>query len=278
MSKHLLSIEDLNITVKNHHQVKTLLENVSLHINRGEIVGLIGESGSGKSLTAKTIMNLLPTNMQALQSKVLYNDRNLLELTPKDHRKLLGKEIGMIFQDYRGSFTPFIRIGKQMVETISTHYSIKNKEAKFMAMEVLEEMGLEAERSYRSYPFQLSGGQVQRCAIAMALALKPSLLICDEVTTALDVMSGEKVLDYIDLVRKETGCAVLMITHDLAQAYKRTDRMYVMHQGVIVEEGLPEQIRCHHKHPYTKKLCSCLLSLPNRTELAGHEEERVVTR
>ncbi|WP_226669829.1 ABC transporter ATP-binding protein [Metabacillus litoralis] len=275
MSEHLLSIPNLTIMVKERQQSTTLLESVNLHINSGEIVGLIGESGSGKSLTAKAIMNLLPGNMQLQHSEILFKNKDLLTLTPKNHRKLLGKNIGMIFQDYRSSFTPFIRIGKQMVETICAHLPIKKKEAKVIAMEVLEEMGLEADRAYHSYPFQLSGGQIQRCAIAMALALKPDLLICDEVTTALDVMSGEKVLDYLDFVRKETGCAVIMITHDLAQAYKRTDRMYVMHQGIIVEEGLPEQIRCHHKHPYTKKLCSCLLSLPHENELV-EQRERVV--
>jgi peptide/nickel transport system ATP-binding protein len=103
----------------------------------------------------------------------------------------------------------------------------------------------------------------------MSLALKPSLLICDEITSALDVVSGEIVLDYISKIRKETGCAVLMVTHDLAQAYRRTDRIYVMQEGEIVEEGFPEQIRCHHKHPYTKKLCACLLSLPGEDEIAS---------
>lgn len=257
MSNLLLSINHLEIATSHH----LLVNGVDLDVHEGEIVGLIGESGSGKSLTARSIMGLLSDNMNAT-GNVLFKDKNLLTIGEKEHRKLLGKEIGMIFQDYRGSFTPFIKIGKQMIETIRTHQPVSKKEAKKKALEVLEEMGLDAARIFQSYAFQLSGGQVQRSSIALALALKPSLLICDEITTALDVMNGEKVLNYIDKVRRETGCSVLMITHDLAQAYKRTDRMYVMHEGSIVEEGLPEQIRCHHKHPYTKKLCSCLLSLP----------------
>lgn len=259
MSELLISIQDLQI--ENRLGDKSLLKKVNVEVKKGEIVGLIGESGSGKSLTAKAIMGLLPSNM-SLTGQLYYKNANLLTVTSEEHRKLLGNEIGMIFQDYRGSFTPFIKIGKQMVETIRTHYTVSKKEAQNISLQVLDKMGLDSERVYRSYSFQLSGGQVQRVAIAMALALKPAMLICDEITTALDVMSGEKVLDYIDQVRNETGCAVLMITHDLAQAYKRTDRIYVMNQGEIVEEGLPEQIRCHHKHPYTKKLCSCLLSLP----------------
>jgi peptide/nickel transport system ATP-binding protein len=267
MKETLLSIKELRIETRN----KVLLKEINLDVAKGEIVGLIGESGSGKSLSARAIMDLLPSGMD-VGGSILFKRSNLLTLSPKAHNKMLGKEIAMIFQDYRGSFTPFIRIGKQMAETIRTHHPVSKREAKSMSLRVLKEMGLESERVYKSYLFQLSGGQVQRAAIAMALALKPDLLICDEVTTALDVMSGEKVLDYIDKVRRETGCGVLMITHDLAQAYKRSDRIYVMHEGRIVEEGNPEQIRCHHKHPYTKRLCSCLLSLPGE-EL--WQEERV---
>ncbi|WP_078556625.1 ABC transporter ATP-binding protein [Bacillus alkalicellulosilyticus] len=273
MSQPLMTLRDVTIALELKSENKRLVDNVNLRLNKGEIVGLIGESGSGKSLTAKAIMGLLPEAMNQ-SGEILFKDHDLLTISPTQHRKLLGKEIAMIFQDYRGSFTPFIKVGNQLVETIRTHEKLRKKEAKKLALHVLEEMGLDGERVYKSYPFQLSGGQVQRAAIAMALALKPSVIICDEITTALDVMNGEKVLGYIDRIRKETGCAVLLITHDLAQAYKRTDRMYVMNQGSIVEEGLPEQIRCHHQHPYTKKLCSCLLSLPG--EIPSKEEKRVL--
>ncbi|WP_241657894.1 ABC transporter ATP-binding protein [Anaerobacillus alkaliphilus] len=264
MTQPIISIQHLNIV--NGGTANPLLKNVSINVKKGEIVGLIGESGSGKSLTAKAIMGLLPSTMK-VTGRITYKGNDLLTLPSKEHRKLLGKEIAMIFQDYRGSFTPFIKVGKQILETICTHQPVGKKEGKTIALTVLEKMGLDAERVYRSYPFELSGGQVQRASIAMILALKPSVLICDEITTALDVMNGERVLDYIEKVRNETGCAVLMITHDLTLAYKRTDRIYVMHQGDIVEEGLPEQIRCHHQHPYTKKLCSCLLSLPENQSL-----------
>ncbi|WP_078596377.1 ABC transporter ATP-binding protein [Evansella clarkii] len=259
MSNPIISIEKLKIETRNGSY--PLVNNVSLEIKKGEIAGLIGESGSGKSLTARAVMGLLPVNMKN-SGRIVYKNSDLSALSPKDHRKFLGKEIGIIFQDYRASFTPYIKIGKQITETIRTHYPIGKKEARNQALEVLGKMGLDSERVYCSYPFQLSGGQVQRASIAMVLALKPALVICDEMTTALDVMNGEKVLNYLEEVRKETGCAILMITHDLALAYKRTDRIYVMQQGEIVEEGLPEQIRCQHQHPYTKKLCACLLSLP----------------
>lgn len=272
MSEPLLTIEGL--VVETHNESKAIISRVNLQISRGEMIGLIGESGCGKSMTAKAILNLLPRQMNA-KGKILYKNRNLLGLSQQEHRKLLGKEIGIIFQDYRGSFTPFIRIGTQIMETIQAHHSLSKKEVRKIALDVLTEMGLEAERVFSSYPFQLSGGQVQRAAIAMSLALKPSLLICDEVTTALDVMSGEKVLDYIEKVRKETGCAVLMITHDLTQAYKRTNKIYVMEHGEIVESGTPEVIRCHHQHPYTKKLCGCVLALPGEEIVMESTKEKV---
>ena len=266
MTEPLLTIKEL--TVNKMNEQKSVIHPINLQIHKGEIVGLIGESGCGKSMTAKAIMNLLPAQLKA-SGRIEYQNKNLLSLSAKEHRKLLGMEIGMIFQDYRGSFTPFIRIGKQMVETIRAHHSVSKREAGLQARLLLGEMGLDADRIYSSYPFKLSGGQVQRAAIAMALALQPSLLICDEVTTALDVMSGEKVMDYLEKMRIETGCSILMITHDLTQAYKRADRIYVMEKGEIVESGTPEVIRCEHKHPYTKKLCSCVLELP--------EEKMVMT-
>jgi peptide/nickel transport system ATP-binding protein len=259
MSNKLLSIQNLSLELKQEKLV--LLHNLHLEVNRGEMVALIGESGSGKSLTARTIQGLLSSNMTAT-GKVLYQQSNLLSIDLKSHHQLLGSEIGSIFQDYRGSFTPFIKVGKQMVEAIRSNNKMSKRDAINLSLQVLEDIQLDSEHIFQSYPFQLSGGQVQRAAIGLALALKPSLLICDEITTALDVMTGEAVLDAIEKVRIKTGCGVLFITHDLVQAYKRTDRIYVMQNGRIVEEGSPDQIRCKHQHPYTKRLCSCLLSLP----------------
>jgi peptide/nickel transport system ATP-binding protein len=247
-----------------------LLRDINLELDRGEMVALIGESGSGKSITARTVQGLLAPTMM-VTGQVFYDDMNLLALDKRTHHQLLGSEIGSIFQDFRGSFTPFIKVGKQMIEAIRSHYSINKKEARELSLHVLEEIHLDSKQIFHSYPFQLSGGQVQRVAIGIALALRPKLLICDEITTALDVMTGEAVLDAIEKVRKETGCAVLFITHDLVQAYKRTDRIYVMQSGSIVEEGSPEQIRCEHQHPYTKELCSCLLSLPGESLLHTYQ-------
>lgn len=271
MNRALISIESLSIGLDN--QTDRLVDTVNLQINKGECVCLIGESGSGKSLTARALLGLLPSKMPA-EGQIIYDGIDLLALNKKERRAYLGKKIGIIFQDYRGSFTPYIRLGKQMVETISTHLALTNKQAKTLAKTVLTEMGLDEERIYASYPFQLSGGQIQRVAISLALALKPGLIICDEITTALDVISGERVLSYIEKLRKETGCAVLMITHDLAQAYKHADRIYVMEKGKIVESGLAMDVRYAHQHPYTKKLCESLLALPG--EQHQHSPDQVV--
>ncbi|MEK3990004.1 MULTISPECIES: ABC transporter ATP-binding protein [Robertmurraya] len=272
MKERLLSIQNLSIKTKDE---QLLLKDINLELNQGEMVALIGESGSGKSITARTVQGLLDSTM-VVTGHVFYEDMNLLSLDKRNHHRLLGSEIGSIFQDYRGSFTPFIKVGKQMVEAIRSHYSISKKEAKELSLHVLEEIQLDSNRIFQSYPFQLSGGQVQRVAIGLALALKPKLLICDEITTALDVMTAEAVLDAIEKVRKETRCAVLFITHDLVQAYKRSDHIFVMQKGRIVEEGTPEQIRCEHQHPYTKELCSCLLSLPGERYLHTHQGVRTV--
>nr|WP_236838889.1 ABC transporter ATP-binding protein [Caldalkalibacillus salinus] len=254
----MITIQDVHISTRTG---ETLVNRLNFEVAPGEVLGLIGESGSGKSLTAKAIMGLLPEHL-SVQGQVYYRDHDLLSMPFANRRKLLGKEIGLIFQDYRGSFTPFIKVGKQLVETIVTHTNLSKKEAQKKVDQVLAQVGLDPARVYRRYPFQLSGGQIQRAAIAMALALKPSLLICDEITTALDVMNAEKVMNYIDQVQRETGCAVLLITHDLAQAYRRTNRMCVMHQGQIVEKGVPVQIRDNPQHPYTKRLSTSLLALP----------------
>ena len=267
MSNRFITINNLTIESRSG---EPLLKGIDMEIEKGEIAALIGESGSGKSLTAKAILGILPEEMK-VDGQILYKGRDLLKLRGKELHELLGKEIGIIFQDYRGSFTPYIKIGKQLIETIRTHQSISKKAAKEAALLALAETGLDPERVYYSYPFQLSGGQVQRAAISMTLALKPNILICDEVTTALDLMNGERVLKYIDKARKETDCAVLMITHDLAQAYKWSDRIHVMYEGEIVENGPTEQIRFHHQHPYTKKLCSSLLSLPKERQASTTE-------
>jgi len=234
-----------------------LVHDVSLTIDQGEMLVLAGESGSGKSLTAAAIGDLLPNGMRA-SGKVMLDGKNLLELSPEQRRCLRGKEIGWVFQDYHGSFSPYLRMGSQLLEVLRTHKALSRKEAKVRVLDWLERVGLPADRVYGSYPFQLSGGQRQRAAIAAALLPEPSLLLADEPTTALDVLTGERVMDLLTHLQRSTGCAMLWITHDLRQVWKRANRMAVMQRGSIVETGKMERIRTAASHPYTQELlASC---------------------
>ncbi|WEG18846.1 ABC transporter ATP-binding protein [Alkalihalophilus pseudofirmus] len=260
MSTALLEIKNLVVCVSNK---PPLLNKVNLSIKKGETAALIGESGSGKSLTAKSVMGMLPKGLIQRSGRITFKEESISEMTIKERRSLLGKEIALIHQDYRGSFTPYLKVGSQMVEALRSHEKTSRKKAKDQALFVLDQMNLPAKRVYHSYPFQLSGGQIQRAAIACMMLLKPSLLICDEATSALDMISGEIVLDYLERVQIETNCAVLYITHDLTQAYKRADYIYIMKEGTVIEEGPSSKIKESPQHYYTKQLNSAVLPLPS---------------
>jgi oligopeptide/dipeptide ABC transporter ATP-binding protein len=255
-SPPLLEIKDLSISLHgaNGQKEKNVVKKLNLKIRPGEMLGLAGESGSGKSLTATAILGLLPRSFKVPEGKVDLNGRELTSLSEKEMRPLRGKEIAYLFQNYQGSFTPFIKIGKQLVEVIRSHEKIGKPEAKKRALSWLERVNLPAERIFNSYPYQLSGGQLQRASLAGALMFKPSLIIADEPTTALDILTGEKILDLLVDLQKELNCAVLLISHDLKHLLKRTDSMAVMYGGQIVEKGLTKNIQGNPIHPYTKLL------------------------
>ncbi|MEW9671483.1 ATP-binding cassette domain-containing protein [Ammoniphilus sp. 3BR4] len=252
--KPVLELKDLNICVqqgKSHH---LLVRDLSLSIQPGETLALVGESGSGKSLTASAVLGLLSPSVHVSAGQIFFQGEDILPWPEKRRRQLRGKQMGYVFQDYQGSFTPFIKIGNQFVETLRAHREISKEEAKEGALVWLDQVGLPAERVFNSYPFQLSGGQRQRAALAAALILKPSLLIADEPTTALDVLTGEKVMDLLDQLQQQTGCAVLMISHDLRHVLKRADTIAVMKEGRIVEREAAHVIRLQPSHPYTQML------------------------
>jgi oligopeptide/dipeptide ABC transporter ATP-binding protein len=249
-SAPVLEIKNLSISLKEN----TLVKNLNLAIRPGEMLGLVGESGSGKSLTATAILGLLPKAMKVSEGQILMGGIDLASLSEKEMRRIRGKEIAYIFQNYQGSFTPFIKLGKQLVETIRSHHEISKTDAKTKALIWLERVQLPAERIFGSYPHQLSGGQLQRSSLAAALMLSPALIIADEPTTALDVLSGERILDLLVDLQKDLKCAVLLISHDLKHVLKRTDSMAVMYGGQIVEMGLTKSIGMFPIHPYTKLL------------------------
>ncbi|WP_134698789.1 ABC transporter ATP-binding protein [Ammoniphilus sp. YIM 78166] len=272
----ILELKDLSICLHHGKQHHILVHDLNLTLRPGETLALVGESGSGKSLTANAVLGLLGNSLQISGGQILVCGEDIVPWSDTKRRKLRGTGIGLVFQDYQGSFTPFIKIGKQFVETLRSHNSLSVQVAKSQAMDWLGRVGLPAERVFNSYPFQLSGGQRQRAAIAAALMLKPSLLIADEPTTALDVLTSETVLDLLDELQIQTGCAILMISHDLRQVLKRADTIAVMKEGRIVESGAAEVIRTRPTHAYTKML---LKSRPLLTEIHAEllaEEQALV--
>ncbi|MFC4769098.1 ABC transporter ATP-binding protein [Effusibacillus consociatus] len=269
----VLQISDLTIAaVSDKGKVlNELVQGIDLSVRPGEMLGLVGESGSGKSVTATAVLDLLPKSLQVTAGNIYLSGIHLGSLSEKEKRRLRGKEIAYMFQNYQGSFTPIVKIGKQLVETIRSHEQVSFKEAKEIALEWLQRVKLPAKRAFNSYPFQLSGGQLQRASLAAALMMKPSLIIADEPTTALDVLTGERVLDLLVDLQKETNCAVFLISHDLTHVLKRTDRMAVMYGGRIIETGPTESVRHNPQHPYTQLL------LQARPLLTGRIPEKLTT-
>lgn len=257
---NLVEINKLSIS----HKQKKIVKNISFDIRKGEWLAIVGQSGSGKSLTASAIGQLLGPNLQAV-GEVLYEGGNMLDLPPKKMRKLRGTRISYIFQDYQGSFTPFHTIGKHFEEFLKTHVKLSKNARKEKVEEALLSVGLKPEIHGR-YPFQLSGGQLQRVSIALALLLEPDILIADEPTTALDSITSFKVLKLLSKLQQEKGCSILFITHDLRHVRNYADRILVMKEGEVVEQGEKIQILGDPKHPYTKLLIDA--SAPLRTHFS----------
>ncbi len=268
----VLEMRRVSIEVQQGKSHRLLVEGVDLAIQEGETLALVGESGSGKSVTATSILGQLPSSLRLAKGEIWFLGENLTLRTAKQRRLLCGSQIGYVFQDYQGSFTPFLRVGSQLVETIRTHRTVSKRAAKELALQWLELVGLPAERVYDSYPFQLSGGQRQRAALAAAMMLTPKLLIADEVTTALDVLTGEAVLDVMAKLQRQTGCAVLMISHDLRHVLKRADKIAVMKDGRVVETDTASSIHRHARHPYTQLL---LNARPRLADLHENDEKGV---
>ncbi|KYG27760.1 ATP-binding cassette domain-containing protein [Priestia endophytica] len=244
----ILSIEQVSISSRE----KKIVDNVSLSIRKGEWYALVGQSGSGKSLLSQSIGQLLHPNLQ-IEGKIFFKGENLLEFSPKQIQTIRGQKISYIFQDYQGSFTPFRTISQHFEEYQKAHGIHDPKTRQLNAKEELEAVGLD-ETLYNRYPFQLSGGQLQRVSIALALLLSPDLLIADEITTALDSVSGHKILELLAKRQKEKGCTILFITHDWRHVKRYATRLAVMKEGEFVESGNKHRILDHPRHEYTKQL------------------------
>lgn len=267
----LLEIRDLSVTFQDVEGTRAA-RHVNLQLKKGELAALVGESGSGKTVLCKTILQLLGKKTRVESGQILYRDSNILEYTEKQMQKFRGKEISMVFQDPYLSLNPTISIGKQIMETILLHEKISKKEAKARTLELLELTGFDqCENRFFQYPHQFSGGMRQRAAIAIALACSPGLLLADEPTTALDVDTQQQIMELLAKIRKETGVAILFITHDLGLVENVADSVYVMYQGKIVESGSVGDIFKHAQNPYTIKL----LGYRNYGKGIGHTHGRI---
>lgn len=251
----ILSIKDLHVSFKSDHGLLPVLCGVDLDIHRGEALALVGESGSGKSVTAQAILQLLGRSGIHTKGEIFFEDAPLHTKSQKEMEAVRGKKIGMIYQDPMTSLNPTLTIGWQIAEMLRVHDGVSRKAARLGAIELLKRVGIaDAEHRYDAYPFQLSGGMRQRVLIAMALACRPTLLIADEPTTALDVTIQAQILELLRQVQQEMGMTLLLITHDLAIVASLCDRIAVMNGGKIVEFNTVDNIFYSPQHPYTMAL------------------------
>ncbi len=252
----LLKIKDLKTYFFTHEGTVKAVDGINLTVNKGETLGLVGESGCGKSVTALSIMRLIPSPPgKVVGGKIYFEGKNLLELGEKEMRKIRGKKISMIFQEPMTSLDPMFTIGDEIAEVIRLHQGLNKDEARQKAIESLRIVGMpDPEKRINEYPHELSGGMRQRAMIAMALSCNPALLIADEPTTALDVTIQAQILRLIDKLRKKFGTSVLLITHDLGVIAETCDNVAVMYAGHIVEHTDVDTLFRNPLHPYTKGL------------------------
>lgn len=259
-SQSLLVLDRLQTSFYRKGREVRAVDGVSLEVHAGEVVGLVGESGCGKSATALSILRLIPSPPgKIVGGKILLNGNDLLALNDKDIRKIRGNKISMIFQEPMTALNPVFTVGNQIAEVFRVHRGMNRREALDASIEMLTQVRMpEPAKRAREYPHQLSGGMRQRVIIAMALACRPELLIADEPTTALDVTVQAQILALMEQLRKENGCAVLFITHDLGIVAEFCTRVAVMYAGQIVEVGPVSRIFEEPRHPYTQGLIRCV--------------------
>ena len=250
----VLKVENLNVTLTYRKASKKLVEDVSFEVHPGECLGILGESGSGKSMTVKSILGLLDKNFQVSGSAV-FDGHDLLKESKEELRRLRGSRITMVLQNPMTCFDPLYRIGNQMAETFATHTTWNAQEIRSHCLKILNQMQiLNGEEVLQKYPHQLSGGMLQRIMIGIAMALQPELLIADEPTTAIDAITQYEILEEFIRIKKSKNTAMLFITHDLGAISKVADRILVMNSGHIVDSGDFEHIRNHAQDPYTRLL------------------------
>ena len=255
----LLTVQDLQVQFQTKKGVNTAVDGIGFSVEKGEILGIVGESGCGKSVTSLSILRLLGTNSMISQGSIKLEGRELLSLSEDEMCKIRGNEIAMIFQDPMTALNPTMSNGEQLMEPLMIHQGYKKKDAWKEAVEVLKKVGIAApEKRMKEYPHQLSGGMRQRVMIAMAVSCAPRLLIADEPTTALDVTIQAQILELMLELRQKMNTAIILITHDMGVVAETADNILVLYAGKVVEYGSVKEIFNNPRHPYTRGLLNSI--------------------
>ncbi len=255
----ILEIKNLNVAFYSNDKRYQALYDINLSLESGEILALVGESGCGKTLTAMSVLRLLPKNAKILSGEIIYNEKNLLLNSEKEMQKIRGREIALVPQDPMTSLNPLYSIGSQLMEVIKIHQGLNGEEAKKRAIDVLDMVKIPAAKErLKSYPHEFSGGMRQRVIIAMAIACQSKIIIADEPTTALDVTVQAQIMNLLKEIQKNTGTSFIFISHDFGLVYESADKACVMYAGHIAEQADVNSIFKNPKHPYTKALLRTL--------------------
>lgn len=264
---HLLEVKGLTTAFNGDYGRSISVEHIDFHVDEGEVVCLVGESGCGKSVTSLSIMGLLRRGGAVIDGSVLFDGKNILSMTEKELDEIRGDQLTMIFQDPLTSLNPVFTVGSQITESIRTHMHLSKEDARERARMLLEKVGMpDASGVMKKYPHTLSGGMRQRVMIAMALSCNPKLLIADEPTTALDVTIQAQIMELLKDLQKETGMSMILITHDIGLVANTADRVIVMYAGQIIEEAPVKEIFQNPKHPYTRALLETVPTIRDDAE------------
>lgn len=258
MTEPLLRVEHVTIC----YNGTPVVQDISFTLNQGEILGVVGESGSGKSTIIKAIMGLLGSGGMVTRGDIYYKGQNVVDMPQKEQRRLLGPEMGMVFQDCKAALCPIRTVGAQIFESLAEHEKVTKEEVYERTGVLMKKIGLEDyQRVLDSYPFELSGGMNQRVGICTAMMMKPSLLLADEPTSALDVTVQKQVVEEMKLMRKEYGTAMILVTHNIGVVGAMADQVLVLRNGRMMEYGSTERVLNHPENPYTKNLMDSVLHL-----------------
>ncbi len=272
--KPAIKVEDLCVDLVTRRQKKRIVDHVKFEVYPGECLGILGESGSGKSMSLKAVLGLLDKNFQ-VSGQAVFDDKNLIGAPGEELRKLRGNQIGMVLQNPMTCFDPLYRIGSQMAETFAMHTDWNGEKIRSVSLEVLDQMRIhDGAEVLEKYPHQLSGGMLQRIMIGIAMALSPELLIADEPTTAIDAITQYEILEEFERIKREKKTAMIFITHDLGAISKVADRIMVMNSGQIVDQGDFHHILHHAKDPYTRLLVEKRMAVMDRYRDILKREER----